>query len=289
MNVYDFALDLFRSHIVKNRDKLKKLHSSLVTSRMDVSSEKYYALILLSVLISFIVSMILTFFIVVLSGITLVKIVFALIFPFAVSAGVGLFIYFYPRLKAGQRKKKIENALSFATIYMTTMAESSILPKDMFRLMGQLEEYGEIAEESKRIAEDVEVLGLDLPTAIDRAISRSPSFEWSEFLSGFKTTITGGGDLSSYLKEKSKGYTSEYKKKLVQFGKMLGLLIQMYLTVVGVGTVFFIVISSLMGVMGGVSTLTIKAMQYMVVLVGIPMVTLMMIIIIRAISPINIK
>ncbi|UCD03806.1 MAG: type II secretion system F family protein [Candidatus Woesearchaeota archaeon] len=290
MNIYELALNLFRPIVVKRSDKLNKLSNNLKRAHFTkFTAEEYFAFAILLSIIAYPVSLAVVLFFIIVSGLTLRNLLLGVSISLLVSAGTGFITLYYPKTLADARKKKIENSLSFATLYLTTMAESAILPKDMFKLMGGLKEYGAIADEARRISEDIEGVGLDFPSAVDRAIRRSPSVEWSEFLSGFKTTIVSGGELKSYLEEKTRGYTEEYKERLISFGKMLTMLLQMYLTIVGIGTVFFIVISSLMGVIGGVSTTMVKVMQYLVVLGGIPLMTVAMIIIIRMISPLSVK
>lgn len=290
MNIYDLALSLFRPLIIRNKERLNKLGDNLRRAQITKSMpEEYYAVSILFGIIAFPIALFVSLLFAAMLGLTNEKILIVLAISAGSSISTFFFINYYPKSIADSRKKKIENSLSFASLYMTTMAESSILPKDMFKLLGGLNEYGEIAKEARRISEDIEALGLDFPSAVERAIGRSPSSEWSEFLSGFRTTITSGGELKSYLSEKTRGYTAEYKERLASFGSMLSMLLQMYLTVVGVGTVFFIVMTSLMGVIGGVSTPMIKFMQYMVVLGGIPMMTIAMIILIRMISPLTVK
>ena len=288
-NIYEFAFKLFRPYLIKKKETLDELASTLKKAKINLSAEHYYAFSLLLVLLILPVALFISILFVSLLDLSLTNILLAIGISLGAAFGIRTLVLFYPQTKKDVRKKKIENAISFSTLYITTMAESSILPKDMFRLMGQLEEYGEISDEARRISEDIDGLGLDLPSAIERAINRSPSREWSEFLSGFKTAIISGGDLKEYLREKTKGYTEAYKRKLVSFGKILAMLLQMYLTVVGIGTVFFVVMSSLMGVIGGISTTMIKTMQYSMVLLGIPLATVAMIIIIRAVSPLSVK
>ena len=290
MNIYEFALSLFRPLVIKKSERLNTLSENLKKAQFtNATAEEYYALSILLSIIALPIAMIVALLFAVISGVTLKNMLLVSAISLSVSAGTGILVLYYPKAMADTRKKKIENSLSFATLYLTTMSESSILPKDMFKLLGGLTEYGAIAEEARRISEDIEAVGLDFPSAVERAIRRSPSVEWSEFLAGFRTTIVGGGELRSYLEEKTRGYTSEYKERLVSFGKMLTMILQMYLTVVGIGTVFFIVISSLMGVIGGVSTTMIKFMQYSIVLGGIPLMTIAMIILIRIISPLTVK
>lgn len=286
---YDFSFNLFRSFLLKNKDTLQKLAEDLNKAKIFKSPEKYFAAGLFSGVLGAIFSFIFLIIFFAISGISIINILLSIIISISVGISIPMILIYYPKTLIDARKKRIENALSFAALYLTTMSESSILPKDMFHLLGNLEEYGEIAIESKKISEDMSGLGMDISSAISNAISRSPSPEWSQFLSGFRNAIVSGGNLQEFLVEKTKGYTEDYKRRLTDFGKMLGMLLQMYLTVVGVGTVFFIVMSSLMGVIGGTSPVVIQTMQYFLVIVGIPLVTVAMIIIIRAISPLSVK
>lgn len=204
-----------------------------------------------------------------------------------VAAAAFLLTYEYPTIASGERKKKIENALSFATIYMSTIAKSGFPPQEIFRLLGGFTEYGEIAREARKIASDVNALGLDTPSAISRAIARSPSSDWTELLAGLKTTITVGGDLGNFLAEKAKGFVSDYRRRLKEFSNMLSLLVEIYITLVVVGAIFFIVTTSVMVAIGGVPVELIKVINYAIVLIGMPLITASFIIIIKGISPLE--
>jgi flagellar protein FlaJ len=200
----------------------------------------------------------------------------------------GFFVtYFYPKLTADERKKKIENALSFGTLYFATLAKSGFPPHKMFKVMAGFKEYGELAKESSKISNDVEALGLDTPTALTRAMNRSPSPEWTELLAGLKTAITVGGDLGTYLEEKADGFVSEYKRRLEEFSNFLTMLMEVYITIVIVGGIFFIVITSIMSSIGAVSVSLLKAINWLIVLVGIPVLTAAFILIAKGMSPIE--
>ena len=77
----------------------------------------------------------------------------------------------------------------------------------------------------------------------------------------------------------------EYQRKLQAFGKTLTLLMNLYITIIIVGTIFFIVVSSLMGAVGGVSIATIKVFHYITVFAGLPLITAALILMIKSSSP----
>jgi len=168
---------------------------------------------------------------------------------------------------------------------MSTLSKSGFSPQNIFGMLSKFKDYPAAASEASKIDHEVNKLGMALPRALDRAIKRSPSPAWTEFLAGIKNSIVVGGDLNKYLEEKAKGFVQEYKRKLEKFSKTLTLLMHMYITVIIVGTIFFVVISSLMGAVGGVSIATIKVFHYIVVFGGLPMITAVLITIIKNSSP----
>ena len=220
-------------------------------------------------------------------GFNIAAVLIGLLVGAGIIASAFFLAYKYPYITASERKKKIENALSFSTIYMSTIAHSGFPPQEIFRLLGQFKEYGEVAKEARKIASDISVLGLDAPAAIGRAIARSPSPDWTELLAGLKTTITVGGDLGNFLTEKAKGFVADYRRRLKDFGNTLSLLIEVYITLVVVGAIFFIVTTSVMVAIGGVPIELIKLINYAIVLVGMPLITASFIIIIKGISPLE--
>ena len=168
---------------------------------------------------------------------------------------------------------------------MSTLSKSGFEPQKIFELLSKFNDYPAAADEASKINHEVNKLGMDLRTSLERAIARSPSPEWTEFLAGIKNSVEVGGDLNKYLEEKATGFVHEYQRKLQAFGKTLTLLMNLYITIIIVGTIFFIVVSSLMGAVGGVSIATIKVFHYITVFAGLPLITAALIIMIKNSSP----
>ena len=138
---------------------------------------------------------------------------------------------------------------------------------------------------SRKITADIDILGFDFPTAINRAIKRSPSYNWIELLSGIRNTITIGGELGDYLEEKAEGYIQDYKRKVKKFNDTVSIFMNVYITLILVGIVFFIIMSSLMSTIGGMSINMLKMSQIGIVFVGLPVVSLAFILLIKTMSP----
>jgi flagellar protein FlaJ len=200
----------------------------------------------------------------------------------------GFFLtYFYPTMIADERRKKIENALPFGTLYLSTLARAGFPPQNMFRLMAGFKEYGELSHEAGKISNDIDALGLDISEALSRAMNRSPSPSWTELLAGLRTTINVGGDLARFLDEKADGFVAEYKRKLTEFSNFLTMLIEIYITLVIVGAIFFIVVSSVMSSIGAVPVQLLKTVNFLIVVVGIPVLTAAFILIAKGLSPLE--
>jgi flagellar protein FlaJ len=209
---------------------------------------------------------------------------FALIGGIVVTAVVTGFLYMYPSQVAGGRRKRIENALHFAAIYMSTLSETGIPPYKIFNVLEKFDEFGEISHISKSIVRDIEVFGLDFNEALERAASNAPLKELKDLLWGMRATIMTGGNLSAFLSQRAKALTNNYRRKLEGYVKTLSLFLEIYITVVIVGSVFVLVLTTIMSILGG-SAEQIKLIQLILITVGLPTMSVVFVIILKTISP----
>lgn len=286
MNIYDTAFRMF-GPFTKNFDSLvKPLELKLKIARMRVSGERYLSFAMFMGLLLFIMAFIfILIFGTLISGFSLMSVLVYLAVAIFVGISSAVFTYMYPNFIISERKAKIDNSLPFVTIYLSTIIRSGFPPQEMFKLLAKFKDYKIISEESKRISSDIHGLNEDLPNALTRAMNRSPSESWTELLAGLRNSVTVGGEISKYLEEKAQGFISDYKRKLEQFSNLLSLMMNLYITVVIVGVIFFVVISSLIVTVGGVSVSAVKAMQYLIVFIGLPAITMIFILIIKGSSP----
>lgn len=198
--------------------------------------------------------------------------------------GIFMFFYVYPSVLVGERKKKIEDMLPFASLYLATISGSGTPPVAMFKTLSKFKEYGEISKEAKRIVDETEVVGINIINAIENAANRTPSDRFKEILWGIKTTLMVGGDLKAFLHEKAVSAMQDYRRRLAQFTEQLAMFIEMYITVVIVGSIFFLVLSTIMGGIGGASGM-IVGIQLAVTFIFLPIASIGFLILVRGISP----
>ena len=286
MDIYTRSTELFSGYVKKHKYFFETLEPKLRMAKMKMSVETYGSFVitvgLMAAIVTFVFLSLLTLIVL---GFSFIGIVMNLLGAFFVGILASGFTFLYPNFKINEKRDKISNSLAFVAIYMSTLAKSGFNPQQIFGMLAKFKDYSAVSEEAQKIDHEVNKLGTDLPKVLERAMKRSPSPEWTEFLSGIKNSVTVGGDLPKYLEEKAKGFVNEYRRKLDRFSKTLTLLMNMYITAIIVGTVFFIVISSLMGAVGGVPTGAIKIVHYLVIFVGLPVLTAMLIIIIKNSSP----
>jgi flagellar protein FlaJ len=154
----------------------------------------------------------------------------------------------------------------------------------MFQIFSRFAPYGELNNEIKKIESDISLFGLDVNTALERSIERTPSKNLKELLWGILSTNRSGGDLSVYLKEKSKTFMDEYRRKLYEFSQQLTIYIEIFLTAVILGAVFFVILTSIMSGISGTTGSTLL-IQFFLIFIYLPVVSIVFIWLIRISTP----
>jgi flagellar protein FlaJ len=72
----------------------------------------------------------------------------------------------YPKSRASSRRQSIEANLPFAITHMSTIAASGVSPTNIFKLISEFKEYGELAKECEKVVKNVELFGLDITSAL---------------------------------------------------------------------------------------------------------------------------
>lgn len=197
------------------------------------------------------------------------------------------FFYVYPSMRVGERRKEISYELPFATVYLATISGGNTPPATMFKVLSEFEQYKEVSREAAKIARDVELFGMDIITAIRNVASKTPSEDLKELLWGINTTISAGGDVSAFLHEKAKGYMDDYRRRLDEYTSTLSTLLEIYLTLIIVGSMFFIAMSALMSVfgLGGLTRGLLLIAQFFTIFLFLPGLSVGFIYVIRGLSP----
>lgn len=240
----------------------RKMDLMLQKAGRDITAEVYFSSLIFALILSF------------LAGIVADLIIFDLFLPFLASYGVGTlpyslevaltytipvittllgyFIYHYLGVinTIKERAKKIDRTIPYAVNYMAAMASAEVSPAEIFRGMATQDIYGEIQKEAEKIARDIDLLGMDLMSVLKRAIIRSPSDKWAEFLQGTITTSSSGGSLKKYFELRAEEYMRDARLLLQQDLQSLGVMAESFVTVVVAAPLFLIIIMAVMAMLG---------------------------------------
>ena len=181
-------------------------------------------------------------------------------------------LYFVPSLLATTRKKKIELELPFVTTHMSILAAAGIPPTRMFRMLEDSVTTPEVASESNEIVRDVEILGDDIITALEKERHRSPSPRFSEMLEGLVATIRSGGDVRSFLLDSTRTIMDYRRVAAKQLVEMLAAFAEVYVELLVVFPLLIIVMFSVMALIGnGLAGFSVTTMMVFVSYLVIPL------------------
>jgi len=221
-------------------------------------------------------------------GLLFQNFLFGFISSFTISSFLTIFFFIfyinYPRIINRDKSRKIDDFLPFASLHLSTIASSKLPLYKIFEIFSKFTAYGELTEEVKKIQSDVNLFGIDMNTALERSVERTPSKNFKELMWGILSTNRAGGDLSVFLKEKSKSFISEYRRKLYEFSHQLTIFIEIYLTAIILGAVFFIILTSIMSALGGAMAGTLL-LQFILIFVFLPLVSAIFIVLIKSSTP----
>ena len=157
----------------------------------------------------------------------------------------------YPFHLITAKRNSINSNMPFAINHMGAIAASGVPPFVVFKLLSTIHEYGEVANEAKRIVRNVEVFGMDASTAIRNVANRTPSPEFRQFLIGVVANIETGGDIKSYLENNAKDALFNYRLKREKYMKTLETYADFYTAVLIAAPLFFVSVLSILSLIGG--------------------------------------
>ena len=285
----EFCYDQVGGIALDYETQFETLRPKLTQANIDLSLPEYISVILVSAALAAIVS------ITVVNAVLLLVlgptgIIAGLIATIVISGGTAASAFFYPSIVIKNRASKIRDMLPFATIYLSTLAGTGTPVAEMFRVLSERDEYGEVAEEAGRISRDLQTFNLDTTEALKRAAERSPSQDFRDLMYGMSHALNTGGELGEFLEQRSQSLMDGYERRIESFSDQLSLLVEMYITVVIVGSIIFTALSVIFSSFGILdSTSTIVIIQVMAIFIGLPVISGMFILLVNGIAPEGIR
>jgi flagellar protein FlaJ len=262
------------------------IRSELKQSRLRYSLQEFISI---SMLTSFLIFIFLLPVLSFLLAFVLQSFLFSFIFAITLSTIAAVSSFFlilnYPKTIRQARAKDVDGALPFATLYLSTITSSKLPLHKTIEIFSKFATSGEMGNQVNEMIQDMKVFGMDVNTALERAINRSPSKAFKELLYGILSTVKAGGDLTTFLREKSKNFLAEYRRRIYEFSHNLTVYIEVYLTVMVLGAIFFTILTAIISGIAGTGADSIIMLQFLLIFILLPTTSLVFIYLIRSATP----
>ena len=156
----------------------------------------------------------------------------------------------YPKLLVSQERVEMENQYHLLMTHMTVLSTTNIDRMEVFRKLGEEEEYGALADEINRVVQLVDTWNQSLDDACRRRARSIPSEPLADFFDRLAYTVNAGQELSEFLLSEQQvmiqNYVTMYESTLDNLEVMKDLYLSMVLSMT-FALVFAIVLPILTG------------------------------------------
>ncbi|MBC7131275.1 type II secretion system F family protein, partial [Candidatus Bathyarchaeota archaeon] len=131
-------------------------------------------------------------------------------------------------LSEEENKNGIERELPFAALLFTLLAASGVTLYESWKKIAGISQLQAFNKEAKEIVRQVEVLGYDPITVMQRRAEKTKSKIYREFLLGYASAVKSGGSIVNYLKSKLRSIFEGYSAAALRSIERLGTLVEAY-------------------------------------------------------------
>jgi flagellar protein FlaJ len=178
---------------------------------------------------------------------------FAFLLPIIAGAGMTQATFFIlqmmPKIHIKNRGAKLIEELPHFLGYMATLATSGLSLEGIFKAIASEDSDEEIVKDAKFITRNIDVMGMDLISAITDLIKRTPSGPYAELLEGAIITVQSGGNLKEYFIATGKVQLEEKKMSLKRSTESLGMMAEMYTVMLIVFPLMAVIMLAVMSIM----------------------------------------
>lgn len=232
-----------------------------ITSPIIINS--YVSMMLFSTMLAFFVGLLVGVGMIIFGAVSLGLLVI-LLAPIAMF----VFYYFYPSSKRKTLEKEINNELPFLTIYMGAISTSGIEPSKIFDILVTSKDYPFTQRELKKLTNYVNFYGYDLVTALRMSSKSCPSDRLAQLFDGLATTITSGGELTTFLNKHADTLLFDYRLEREKYTRVAETFMNIYISIVIAAPMILMILFILMSVSGfGAGYLTTQNLGILTILI----------------------
>ena len=161
-----------------------------------------------------------------------------------------LIAYYYPAMERKSLATKINQELPFATIHMASISSSIIEPSKIFSIIINTKEYPSIGKEFTKIMNEINIYGYNLVSALRGVAFNCSSIKLTELLNSLATTITSGGELSTFFEKRSESLLFEHRLEREKKTKSAETFMDIYISVVIASPMILMLLLMMMKISG---------------------------------------
>ena len=154
-----------------------------------------------------------------------------------------------PAIRVKNRSAKLIEEIPHFIGYMSTLATSGLTLEGIFKAIAKEDTDEDIVKDSRFIVRNIDILGMDLISAIKDLVHRTPPGPYSELLEGAIVTVQSGGDLKEYFNATAKVQLEEKKMLMQKTTESLGSVAEIYTILLIVFPLLAVIMLSIMGIM----------------------------------------
>jgi len=158
-------------------------------------------------------------------------------------------LHMIPAIKVKNRSAKLIEEIPHFIGYMSTLATSGLTLEGIFKAIAKEDTDEDIVKDARFIVRNIDILGMDLISAIKDLVHRTPSGPYSELLEGAIVTVQSGGDLKEYFNATAKVQLEEKKMLMQKTTESLGSVAEIYTILLIVFPLLAVIMLSIMGIM----------------------------------------
>lgn len=218
LELWTVAYEKMNKRLGKLYPQFQELHIQLKQGGVLIAFKAYIALMVLTSILVFVGTIILSFLFLPLLGripfLSVTNFVFSLAAGSTAALAALMVMYLYPGLKASGRRGPIDKNLPYIASFLTLLSSSNVPPSVIFDSVATIDTLKEAHLEFNNIIRDIQIFGNDLLTSIMDNAKLTPNDQLRELLIGYVATIKTGGSPTEYLKMTSEKITRERIGKL---------------------------------------------------------------------------
>lgn len=268
--------------------RLGSLEAKLEKGMMPVPFEAYLSAMVVGGMIAGIVSIVAAAIFV--GIINLQPMELRIFFPFIAGAAgfeavFGL-MYKYPALNVSTRNRRLAEEAPYFIGYMATLAASGLTLEGIFKAIAKEETKEEFVKSARYIVRDLDILGMDVITALTNLIGKTPTGAFNELLEGLISTVQSGGNLKEFFTACAKVQMEEKKMIIQKMTSSLGIVAEIYTILLVVFPLMAVIMFSIMATMAKTFLgFDITTVMMLITYLMVPMFGVMIVIMVDGMVP----